>query len=127
MMRRPPRSTRTDTLVPYTTLFRSLPHLVAAVKGLPSDAAARDLLAIALRLLARYPEALLQHRKAIALAPADLRYRENLANTLAAIDTPKSCAAAIAEFRAVLMLKPDRIEALTGLGDRKSTRLNSSH
>src|SRR3546814_6459994 len=26
MIRRPPRSTRTDTLVPYTTLFRSLPH-----------------------------------------------------------------------------------------------------
>src|SRR3546814_17751480 len=25
MRRRPPRSTRTDTLVPYTTLFRSLP------------------------------------------------------------------------------------------------------
>src|SRR3546814_2566127 len=25
MIRRPPRSTRTDTLVPYTTLFRSLP------------------------------------------------------------------------------------------------------
>src|SRR3546814_6960705 len=28
MIRRPPRSTRTDTLFPYTTLFRS--HLVAA-------------------------------------------------------------------------------------------------
>src|SRR3546814_10714149 len=26
MIRRPPRSTRTDTLVPYTTLFRS-PHI----------------------------------------------------------------------------------------------------
>src|SRR3546814_13143939 len=25
MIRRPPRSTRTDTLVPYTTLFRSTP------------------------------------------------------------------------------------------------------
>src|SRR3546814_11336462 len=25
MIRRPPRSTRTDTLVPYTTLFRSCP------------------------------------------------------------------------------------------------------
>src|SRR3546814_10276263 len=25
MLRRPPRSTRTDTLCPYTTLFRSLP------------------------------------------------------------------------------------------------------
>src|SRR3546814_9006342 len=26
MIRRPPRSTRTDTLFPYTTRFRSLPH-----------------------------------------------------------------------------------------------------
>src|SRR3546814_5267656 len=31
MIRRPPRSTRTDTLFPYTTLFRSL--LTAAVDG----------------------------------------------------------------------------------------------
>src|SRR3546814_20105171 len=29
MIRRPPRSTRTDTLFPYTTLFRSKAHLVA--------------------------------------------------------------------------------------------------
>src|SRR3546814_4941749 len=28
MIRRPPRSTRTDTLFPYTTLFRSLAHLL---------------------------------------------------------------------------------------------------
>src|SRR3546814_1380372 len=27
MIRRPPRSTRTDTLFPYTTLFRSVLHL----------------------------------------------------------------------------------------------------
>src|SRR3546814_20005463 len=26
MIRRPPRSTRTDTLLPYTTLFRSVPN-----------------------------------------------------------------------------------------------------
>src|SRR3546814_15435725 len=26
MIRRPPRSTRTDTLFPYTTLFRSIPN-----------------------------------------------------------------------------------------------------
>src|SRR3546814_19307020 len=30
MIRRPPRSTRTDTLFPYTTLFRSLPAELAA-------------------------------------------------------------------------------------------------
>src|SRR3546814_5611861 len=30
MLRRPPRSTRTDTLFPYTTLFRSCEHLEPA-------------------------------------------------------------------------------------------------
>src|SRR3546814_13593572 len=32
MIRRPPRSTRTDTLFPYTTLFRSVAGLAAARK-----------------------------------------------------------------------------------------------
>src|SRR3546814_14958658 len=31
MIRRPPRSTRTDTLFPYTTLFRSLAQIIALV------------------------------------------------------------------------------------------------
>src|SRR3546814_2477541 len=38
MIRRPPRSTRTDTLFPYTTLFRSLvrsTQLVSAAFGQP--------------------------------------------------------------------------------------------
>src|SRR3546814_20873781 len=30
MIRRPPRSTRTDTLFPYTTLFRSISDVLAA-------------------------------------------------------------------------------------------------
>src|SRR3546814_18109265 len=42
MMRRPPRSTRTDTLFPYTTLFRSSDARIAQH---PSD------MAVALRLL----------------------------------------------------------------------------
>src|SRR3546814_10362211 len=33
MIRRPPRSTRTDTLFPYTTLFRSLIRRVGGVSG----------------------------------------------------------------------------------------------
>src|SRR3546814_18877784 len=33
MIRRPPRSTRTDTLFPYTTLFRSLARQVAEALG----------------------------------------------------------------------------------------------
>src|SRR3546814_12263450 len=33
MMRRPPRSTRTVTLFPYTPLFRSVQHVADAVEG----------------------------------------------------------------------------------------------
>src|SRR3546814_4128565 len=33
MIRRPPRSTRTDTLFPYTTLFRSDPALLAVLRA----------------------------------------------------------------------------------------------
>src|SRR3546814_19460152 len=43
MIRRPPRSTRTDTLFPYTTLFRSLPWLGAG----PHCASRRALLSAA--------------------------------------------------------------------------------
>src|SRR3546814_12959101 len=32
MIRRPPRSTRTDTLFPYTTLFRSLDERLASIR-----------------------------------------------------------------------------------------------
>src|SRR3546814_6547040 len=54
MIRRPPRSTRTDTLVPYTTLFRSrgaplvrhlprLPRLRPRLPGARASAARTDL------------------------------------------------------------------------------------
>src|SRR3546814_6086682 len=33
MIRRPPRSTRTDTLFPYTTLFRSVLNLLFAIES----------------------------------------------------------------------------------------------
>src|SRR3546814_7787763 len=48
MIRRPPRSTRTDTLFPYTTLFRSgdnMPHEIAN----PTDLSTRELLAEIIR------------------------------------------------------------------------------
>src|SRR3546814_7128085 len=40
MIRRPPRSQRTDTLFPYTTLFRSLHH-VAVARGAEHDLTTR--------------------------------------------------------------------------------------
>src|SRR3546814_8387647 len=61
MLRRPPRSTRTDTLFPYTTLFRSL-VLGADEDGGVVEAGARafgglDLLADAAGLLGAVPDA----------------------------------------------------------------------
>src|SRR3546814_15571280 len=38
MIRRPPRSTRTDTLFPYTTLFRSVIHIQAGLQCLEGEA-----------------------------------------------------------------------------------------
>src|SRR3546814_12416777 len=73
MIRRPPRSTRTDTLFPYTTLFRS-------------DAGSDDAL-----------------RATLAAAAAQIQYPPLWTELFNCILD--------AEFR----------------GDRKSTRLNSSH
>src|SRR3546814_4055543 len=40
MILRPPRSTRTDTLFPYTTLFRSAGKTGRVIRPLPANAAA---------------------------------------------------------------------------------------
>src|SRR3546814_807806 len=42
MIRRPPRSTRTDTLFPYTTLFRSVLVECETVEDVPAEAAEVD-------------------------------------------------------------------------------------
>src|SRR3546814_8508160 len=42
MRRRPPRSTRTDTLFPYTTLFRSTSTSTTALVGSPGAAGVGD-------------------------------------------------------------------------------------
>src|SRR3546814_6278643 len=73
MIRRPPRSTRTDTLFPYTTLFRSdllvdLLRLLAPVEVLDIvDESALVSVALDLRLVAavigdRDPEAAIEER-----------------------------------------------------------------
>src|SRR3546814_7110330 len=43
MIRRPPRSTRTDTLFPYTTLFRSVATWFAATHFITISGASREL------------------------------------------------------------------------------------
>src|SRR3546814_17809724 len=116
MIRRPPRSTRTDTLFPYTTLFRSASDHARAVERPRGGGIER---VDGERRLARAGNA----GDAGEGAQRDLRidiaqvigpralYRQELAGTLAAADRDRHLA------------PPRQIIA----GDRKSTRLNSSH
>src|SRR3546814_5972309 len=60
MIRRPPRSTRTDTLFPYTTLFRSL------LKGQSAKIVDDGKVAIAARHVEDRPDPLVQRVKIIA-------------------------------------------------------------
>src|SRR3546814_17693376 len=98
MIRRPPRSTRTDTLFPYTTLFRS---------GLDTEAVERRRQPVGEGLAIAEFETL--HRRAGAIARhGDLE--GDLVDRLRRRDQ---------RHEAVDLFVEDR--------DRKSTRLNSSH
>src|SRR3546814_4738827 len=101
MSRRPPRSTRTDTLCPYTTLVRSVDHAGWIIMAL-----------IAVGGIAAY----------IGLrSPLMIRALE------VAIDTPSQGSSAL--WLTVKNRSRTKIEGVqTHLTrDRKSTRLNSSH
>src|SRR3546814_6798850 len=98
MIRRPPRSTRTDTLFPYTTLFRSLelrqhqPHLRLR-RGEPAAHVVVD------------PDIAIEGVEVVA----ELRHQ-------------------LARRRGDVQRVGAGVDALTpGLQDRKSTSLNSSH
>src|SRR3546814_1292663 len=62
MIRRPPRATRTDTLFPYTTLFRS--HRVALTRGFASCASPAPLEACRSRRSAPGFDRRLRHARA---------------------------------------------------------------
>src|SRR3546814_19512853 len=98
MRRRPPRSKRTDTLFPYTTLFRSI------VLPLMADDSSRRAIQNAFSLL--YGLKL----------PSEIYAAYAFATKLkdAGRDLPK-----------VHLIVKNRITQY--MGDRKSTRLNSSH
>src|SRR3546814_8304803 len=56
MIRRPPRSTRTDTLFPYTTLFRSRPVGIDPRRGVAMDLGLCEGESVRRRLRRLYPE-----------------------------------------------------------------------
>src|SRR3546814_3235447 len=117
MIRRPPRSTRTDTLFPYTTLFRSLGFEPWAGRAAARVAGYRH---VRENRTPRMPEEIVT-----PLLAGSLRYITTFATDIlaarAALDR--------LEARRARLLAAERglPDAERRLRDRKSTRLNSSH
>src|SRR3546814_7988232 len=131
MIRRPPRSTRTDTLFPYTTLFRSL--------ILVDDASHDGSPAIMAEAAARDPRVRLLHLDTNVGLPAALNHgfaaaRGELHSWTS--DDNLLRPAMLARLVAALDARPDAdivhaafllIDAAGNQIDRKSTRLNYRH
>src|SRR3546814_4113672 len=107
MIRRPPRSTRTDTLFPYTTLFRSpLPDGRSLLMGPDEELNRREIARFSARDAEAYP-----------------RYEAWLTRIAEALEP------VLEDIPPELLPLPANIRrrGLFGQLDRKSTRLNSSH
>src|SRR3546814_9331559 len=103
MIRRPPRSTRTDTLFPYTTLFRSRVGSRLAEAG---DRAVDEAGMALLQVVVAEPVA--REVPDLVVLDQDVAVADQLA-------------------RQLLALGLGDVDADGALVDRKSKRLNSSH
>src|SRR3546814_9911040 len=130
MIRRPPRSTRTDTLFPYTTLFRSttlqILDVINPFKGYTKlrteEVQLRADFDRVRGVIGYYDEKL---NEPYALASQTVQYIAALGGSVPAGGFSESDASTRAGFAEVTFDATDQL-SLTA-GDRKSTRLNSSH
>src|SRR3546814_9216675 len=105
MIRRPPRSTRTDTLFPYTTLFRSV-ELEGQTSGDQID----------------------ETYAYFSGGFGEIRFGdEDEAAALTCVGEPGSVTANFGVNSPNEAFNNAGVNGLAGVEDRKSTRLNSSH
>src|SRR3546814_15818449 len=119
MIRRPPRSTRTDTLFPYTTLFRS--QAERAVFANSQNAAVRQQGTVA---RTAGEQALLVATGATEANP-DIRYIVNRETKQINEESERFVDALV--FWNDQMPAGSIVDPVAETRDRKSTRLNSSH
>src|SRR3546814_7782483 len=121
MIRRPPRSTRTDTLFPYTTLFRSGRPAVFS-KGCDNVIACAEV--IELDLIVQEGWQPRRQSGGVAVSPII---------TIGAIWSRQGrqciCPLSVRRVRGQKchLFEVGLLQTTCGSGDRKSTRLNSSH
>src|SRR3546814_5162437 len=129
MIRRPPRSTRTDTLFPYTTLFRSNIEAGARVVEIVVPAIIRRpaITPIAIAVIGIViARAVVAHRQAAAIAVAIIVIIAAGADAEGGGDGQKGGTDAGQEHGDSPGGTQERPET-PPIIDRKSTRLNSSH
>src|SRR3546814_2896841 len=121
MIRRPPRSTLTDTLFPYTTLFRScgLLHLVDRIVHRGDQVGDRAAIERGQEGAAHRLQHLARDRVGVMLALDDLL--NMVGDPFTALHQPCERFGTRRERRGVAF------EQLKEVADRKSTRLNSRH
>src|SRR3546814_13434112 len=100
MIRRPPRSTRTDTLFPYTTLFRSLAAVLA-----PDDFNAAAAVSTEACHTEHYAQAVRLYRRCLRIAPR--RRDDILENYAVSLQQSGQYAEGDALQREVLVQTPD--------------------
>src|SRR3546814_8347651 len=117
MIRRPPRSTRTDTLFPYTTLFRSLPDPTLQIANNEMDRMSGPRRSMMIYSIEQEVPLWGKRdlKKAIALAEVERATAQSQSAELELAERVKVAFAAY--YHAEHAVK----------ADRKSTRLNSSH
>src|SRR3546814_9702933 len=116
MIRRPPRSTRTDTLFPYTTLFRS-PQVATNSGAVEAKVAVPD--ANEFKAMAPDPDLVAFAGQDGALYYTDA---QRLSNQSRIVQDFQQAFGVTSRKEMFSILSGGRAE-----GDRKSTRLNSSH
>src|SRR3546814_10197581 len=119
MIRRPPRSTRTDTLFPYTTLFRSRRHRAAtdrinAKLTIFGNLGTRQLHLFVDAWLETAPELREQRFPLLFTARDRVEFIFEVRREFV-IDVLRE------------MIGQELVDDQADVGDRKSTRLNSSH
>src|SRR3546814_3682242 len=131
MIRRPPRSTRTDTLFPYTTLFRSVRREAEdAVRAgrselfLSDQTIGEDRVGMAMVLAAAAVHTHLVRKGLRSYASINVRSAEVLDTHAFAVLVGVG-ATTVHAYLAEAAIADRQSRGL--FGDRKSTRLNSSH
>src|SRR3546814_4773197 len=127
MIRRPPRSTRTDTLFPYTTLFRSQAHGRSQEVAEPVQRLQDERVSVASRGQLAEADHGCHDQERHDLRAERYGRSEQLQGRLPVPDSEVGRRADLESQAQVAWRIGDSLQQPDDRADRKSTRLNSSH